>query len=165
MQAYVSLGSNLGDRALNLLLGVRGMLSAGLAVKRLSHVYETEPVDVREQPPFLNMVAELRLQSLTPEQTLARLLRVEYALGRRRDVPRGPRNIDLDLLLYGTQTRETDFLVLPHPRLHLRRFVLTPLAELSPALLHPILAKTMSQLLAEVADDSEVLRWSPGGAT
>lgn len=158
VQAYVSLGSNMGDRAQNLLLGVRGMLSAGLAVTRLSHVYETEPVDVREQPLFLNMVAELRLRSLTPEQTLARLLRVEYALGRRRDVPRGPRNIDLDLLLYGAETRETDLLILPHPRLHLRRFVLTPLAELAPALLHPTLGKTMRQLLAEVADEAEVWR-------
>ncbi len=156
VKAYVSLGSNLGDRALNLLLGVRGMMDAGLSVTRLSSVYETEPVDVREQPVFLNMVAELAINIFSPEQTLARLLRVEYALGRRRETLRGPRNIDLDLLLYGTEKRESDFLNLPHPRLHLRRFVLTPLAELAPQLLHPSLDKTIAQLLAEVTDHARV---------
>jgi 2-amino-4-hydroxy-6-hydroxymethyldihydropteridine diphosphokinase len=158
VKAYVSLGSNLGDRALNLLLGVRGMMDAGLSVRRLSSVYETEPVDVREQPVFLNMVAELAVNIFSPEQTLARMLRVEYALGRRREISRGPRNIDLDLLLYGTETRESDFLNLPHPRLHLRRFVLTPLAELAPGLLHPVLCKTITQLLEELADGSDVRR-------
>jgi len=156
LKAYVSLGSNLGDRALNLLLGVRGMMDAGLLVTRLSSVYETEPVDVREQPVFLNMVAELSVNIFSPEQTLARLLRVEYALGRRRETLRGPRNIDLDLLLYGTEMRESEFLNLPHPRLHLRRFVLAPLAELAPQLLHPLLDKTVAQLLAEVTDRAKV---------
>src|SRR5918912_3519844 len=99
---YVGLGSNLGDRAGHLLYAARGMLAAGLCVTRLSSVYETEPVDVRAQPAFLNMVAELRGDMpYTPEQVLARLLRIEYALGRRRDVPKGPRTIDLDLLLHG----------------------------------------------------------------
>ncbi len=159
LKAYVSLGSNMGDRAGNLLRGVRGMMDAGLHVARLSSIYETEPVDVREQPSFLNMVAELRVTNLSPEQTLARLLRIEYALGRRRDVPRGPRAIDLDLLLYGAEQRDTDFLILPHPRLHLRRFVLTPLAELAPALLHPTLHVSIKQLLEEVKGDSEVKLW------
>jgi 2-amino-4-hydroxy-6-hydroxymethyldihydropteridine diphosphokinase len=149
----------MGERAGNLLRGVRGMMDAGLRVARLSSLYETEPVDVRQQPAFLNMVAELRLSSLSPEQTLARLLRIEYALGRRRDVPRGPRTLDLDLLLYGAEIRDTDFLILPHPRLHLRRFVLTPLAELAPALLHPTLHVSVKRLLEEVQDDSEVQLW------
>ena len=157
--AYVGLGSNLGDRAGNLLLAVRGMLDAGLRVTRLSSVYETEPVDVRDQPSFLNMVAELRAQIFSPEQMLARLLRIEYALGRRRERLRGPRTIDLDLLLYGNEQSATDFLQLPHPRLHLRRFVLTPLAELAPTLLHPTLHQTISQLLAQTPDESEVKRW------
>lgn len=159
LKAYVSLGSNMGERAGHLLRGVRGMMDAGLRVARLSSIYETEPVDVREQPAFLNLVAEMHVTSLSPEQTLARLLRIEYALGRRRDVPRGPRTIDLDLLLYGAEQRDTDFLILPHPRLHLRRFVLTPLAELAPALLHPTLHTTIKQLLEEVKDDSEVKLW------
>jgi 2-amino-4-hydroxy-6-hydroxymethyldihydropteridine diphosphokinase len=157
--AYVSLGSNLGDRAGNLLLGVRGMLEAGLRVSRLSAIYETEPVDVRGQPLFLNMVAELRVTIFSPEQLLARLLRIEYALGRRRTRRRGPRTIDLDLLLYGDELSTTELLQLPHPRLHERRFVLTPLAELAPELLHPTLHQTISQLLAETPDAAEVKRW------
>lgn len=159
LRAYVSLGSNLGDRAANLLRAVRGMMDAGLAAARLSSVYETEPVDVQEQPAFLNMVAEVRVTAFSPEQALARLLRVEYALGRRREVRRGPRNIDLDLLLYGAEQRETEFLMLPHPRLHLRRFVLVPLAELAPGLLHPALGKSISQLLKELVDNAEVKRY------
>jgi 2-amino-4-hydroxy-6-hydroxymethyldihydropteridine diphosphokinase len=158
--AFVGLGSNLGDRAGNLLLAVRGMMDAGLRVVRLSSIYETEPVDLREQPTFLNMVAEIeRGELFSPEQTLARLLRIEYALGRRRDTPRGPRTIDLDLLLYGDEQRATMFLTLPHPRLHQRRFVLAPLAELAPGILHPTLHRTFSQLLAETQDEAEVRRW------
>ena len=157
--AYVGLGSNLGDRAGNLLLAVRGILEAGFIVTRLSSIYETEPVDVREQPMFLNMVAELHVRIFSPEQTLARLLRIEYALGRRREMQRGPRTIDLDLLLYGNEQNASEFLQLPHPRLHERRFVLTPLAELAPELIHPTLQRTISQLLTETPDESEVKRW------
>ena len=157
--AYVSLGSNLGDRAGNLLLGVRGMLDAGFTVTRLSAIYETEPVGVREQPLFLNMVAELKVTLFSPEQTLARLLRIEYALGRRREIARGPRTIDLDLLLYGDEERNSEFLQLPHPRLHERRFVLVPLAELAPELLHPALHRSVRELLAATHDQAEVRRW------
>ena len=97
---YVSLGSNLGDRAGNLLLGIRGMLDAGLEISRLSSVYETEAVETLPQPAFLNMVAELSSRALPPpEQTMARLLRVEYALGRTRETPMAPRTIDLALLI------------------------------------------------------------------
>jgi 2-amino-4-hydroxy-6-hydroxymethyldihydropteridine diphosphokinase len=157
---YIGLGSNLGDRAGNLLLAVRGLMDAGLKVVRLSSVYETEPVDVREQPTFLNMVAEVERSKLfSPEQVLARLLRIEYALGRRREVQRGPRTIDLDLLLDGDEQRATAFLTLPHPRLHQRRFVLAPLAELAPDLLHPTLHQTINKLLAETQDRTEVRRW------
>jgi 2-amino-4-hydroxy-6-hydroxymethyldihydropteridine diphosphokinase len=157
--AYVGLGSNLGERAGNLLLAVRGMLEAGFVVTRLSSIYETEPVDVIDQPTFLNMVAELRPRIFSPEQTLARLLRIEYALGRRRNTLRGPRTIDLDLLLYGDERRATEFLQLPHPRLHERRFVLTPLAELAPDVLHPTLHRSIRQLLAETPDESGVKHW------
>jgi 2-amino-4-hydroxy-6-hydroxymethyldihydropteridine diphosphokinase len=136
------------------------MMDAGLPVSRLSSVYETEPVDLREQPAFLNMVAEIRGEMPAPEQMLARLLRVEYGLGRRRDVPRGPRTIDLDLLLYADEQRATEFLTLPHTRLHLRRFVLIPLAELGPHIIHPTLQQTIRQLLSETPDRSGVKKWS-----
>ncbi|MDQ1524154.1 MAG: 2-amino-4-hydroxy-6-hydroxymethyldihydropteridine diphosphokinase [Pyrinomonadaceae bacterium] len=198
--AYVGLGSNLGDRAGNLLLAVGGMLDAGLRVTRLSSVYETEPVGVSTaQPLFLNMVAELALvipnddaenaaagadaidddvdaaanadAAITtapppsPEQLLARLLRIEYRLGRRRDAPPlmspAPRTVDLDLLLYGDALSATEYLTLPHPRLHLRRFVLAPLAELAPELTHPTLGRSFAALLSELSDASVVARWSP----
>jgi len=161
--AYVGLGSNLGDRAGYLLLGVRGMLAAGLDVIRLSSIYETEPVEYEQQPPFLNMVAELRGSTLpSPEQTLARLLRIEYALGRTRDVRMGPRTIDLDLLIFKDQQIETEFLTVPHPRLAARRFVLVPLNEVVPSLVHPVLGKTIGELLAHTNDRSAAVRWSPG---
>ena len=159
--AYVGLGSNLGDRAGNLLLGVRGMLAAGLRVARLSSVYETEPVDVPGQPDFLNLVAELSGPLPAPEQLLARLLRIEHAAGRTRQVARSPRTLDLDLLLYGDRRQQTELLTLPHPRLHLRRFVLAPLAELAPEGTHPALHKTFAELLAGVDDNAVVGRWQP----
>ena len=160
--AYISLGSNVGDRAGNLLLGVRGMLDAGLEVIRLSHIYETEPVETFSQPLFLNQVAELRGSTLPPPETvMARLLRIEYALGRRRELEKGPRLIDLDLLLYSQHTSNSAFLTLPHPRLHARRFVLQPLAELAPELVHPSLKKTITALLEKVDDGSTLKLWKP----
>ena len=158
--AYVGLGSNLGNRAAYLLLAVRGMLDAGLDVIRLSHIYETQPVENENQPSFLNMVAELRGSTLpSPEQVMARLLRIEYALGRKRDVRMGPRTIDLDLLICTDQRVETEFLTLPHPRMHNRRFVLVPLNELVPTLVHPVLGKSISELMANTNDKSSVARW------
>ena len=161
-KAYVALGSNLGDRAGNLLLAVRGMLESGLEVTRLSGIYETEPVETFPQPAFLNMVAELRvLPLLTSEQILARLLRVEHTLGRTRELAMGPRTIDLDLLLCRDETHNSQLLSLPHPRLHLRRFVLIPLAELAPTLVHPTLKKTIRELLDSLNGTSEIERWRP----
>ena len=160
-RAYVSLGSNLGDRAGNLLLAVRGMLEASLCVSRLSSIYETEPVSEIDQPPFLNMVAEVGNPLPPPEQVMARLLRIEYSLGRTREVPEGPRTIDLDLLLYGETQSRTQFLMLPHPRLPERRFVLEPLAEIAPRLVHPIVKLTVAELLEQVEDKTAVKKWEP----
>jgi 2-amino-4-hydroxy-6-hydroxymethyldihydropteridine diphosphokinase len=159
---YIGLGSNLADRAGNLLLAIRGMLDVGLEVSRLSQIYETEPVETFPQPPFLNMVAELEGDMLPrPEELMARLLQVELSLGRTREKAKGPRAIDLDLLLCGNETCDTQLLTLPHPRLHHRRFVLVPLAELAPALVHPTLKKTISELLVALDDDSDVRPWNP----
>ena len=161
-RAYVGMGSNLCDRAGNLLLGVRGMLAANLGVARLSSIYETEPVGVEdEQPAYLNMVAEIVAPLPSPEELLARLLKIEYALGRTRERSRAARTLDLDLLLYGDERRETQMLTLPHPRLHLRRFVLVPLVELVPRELHPALGLSYTELLAGTGDRSDVRLWKP----
>jgi 2-amino-4-hydroxy-6-hydroxymethyldihydropteridine diphosphokinase len=127
-RAYVGLGSNLGDRE-GLIREAAGLIGA----RRLSTIRETEPWGLEDQPRFLNAVAELET-SLTPRHLLQRLLDVESRLGRERPGVRwGPRTIDLDLLLYGEQAVDEPGLVVPHPRLGERRFVLEPLAELVPA--------------------------------
>ncbi|HEV7746512.1 MAG TPA: 2-amino-4-hydroxy-6-hydroxymethyldihydropteridine diphosphokinase [Pyrinomonadaceae bacterium] len=160
--AYISLGSNLGDRAGNLLFAVRDLIAVGLEVTRLSQIYETEPVETFPQPFFLNMVAELRVEPATePETVMKRLLQVENSLGRVRDTVKGPRTIDLDLLLYGEEIRNTGLLTLPHPCFHLRRFVLVPLAELAPVLVHPVLERTIDELLDKLEDSSRVEVWRP----
>jgi len=160
-KAFIGLGSNLGDRAGNLLLGVRGMMEAAICVCRLSSIYETEPISEVEQPRFLNMVVEVGNPLPGPEQMMARLLRIEFLLGRIRDTRDGPRTIDLDLLLYGDIESRTEFLMLPHPRLHERRFVLEPLAEIAPQLMHPTLKCTATELLESLQDESAVKRWVP----
>lgn len=160
-KAYVALGSNLGDRAGNLLLALRGMMEAALCVSRVSSIYETEPISEVEQSPYLNMVVEIGNPLPAPEQVMARLLRIEFALGRTREVKDGPRTIDLDLLMYGEVKSETEFLRLPHPRLHERRFVLEPLVEIAPRLVHPALKRTSVELLESVEDGSRVKRWMP----
>lgn len=159
--AYVSLGSNLGDRAGNLLLAVRGLMEASFDVHKLSGVYETEPVGVEGHDNFLNMVAEIRLSGITPSQMMARMLRIEYLLGRKDKFLQKPRTVDLDLLFYSDVVQENSFLTLPHPRLHLRKFVLVPMAEIAPAFVHPVLYKTMQEILAESDDEKEVRRWRP----
>ena len=160
-KAYVSLGSNLGDRGGNLLLAVRGMMEAALCVTRLSSIYETEPVGDIDQTPFLNMVAEVGNSLPPPEQVMARLLRIEWLLGRTREAKDGPRTIDLDLLLYAELQSSTEFLMLPHPRMHERRFVLVPLVEIAPRLVHPTLKCTAVKLLESLEDHSAVKRWCP----
>jgi 2-amino-4-hydroxy-6-hydroxymethyldihydropteridine diphosphokinase len=159
---YVSLGSNLGDRAGNLLLAVRGLLEAGFVVHKLSAIYETEPVETHEeQPNYLNMVAEIWITNISPSQMMARMLRIEYLLGRKEKNKKKPRTADLDLLLYGDFQCYTDFLTIPHPRMHERKFVLTPMLEIAPHLVHPVLNKTIQELHSELEDDVEVTRWKP----
>ncbi len=159
--SYVGIGSNLGDRAGNILLAVRGLIEASFLVTKLSAIYETEPVDIDSDLPFLNMVAEVRSTGITATQMMARLLRIEYLLGRRDKSLKKPRTIDLDLLCFGAEHSDSPFLTVPHPRMHIRNFVLVPFAEIAPAYVHPLLYKDVRTLLAESSDKSDVARWTP----
>jgi 2-amino-4-hydroxy-6-hydroxymethyldihydropteridine diphosphokinase len=154
--AYIGLGSNLGDRAANLRRAAMA-LRALLGPLRASRVYETAPRLDLDQPPFLNAVVEARA-SFPPEALLNLLLGVEATLGRQRDLarPKGPRVIDLDLLLYGDHLQQSDRLTLPHPGLAHRRFVLAPLRELAPALAPPGLGATIDALWARCDDDGDL---------
>lgn len=163
--AYIGLGSNLGDRAGNLLLAVRGLMEASFHVNKLSPVYETEPVDIKSETKFLNMVAEIDVISVSATQMMARLLRIQYLLGRKDKTPHQPRTVDLDILFFGDTQMESEFLTLPHPRLHLRRFVLKPLSKIAPNLLHPVLNMEIAEILNELDDTSEVKRWRPTGGS
>ena len=159
--AYVGIGSNLGDRAGNLLYAVRGLIEASFVVTKLSPIYETEPIGIESDLPFLNLVAEIRSEAVTPSQMMARLLRIEYLLGRTDKSERKPRTIDLDLLLFGNLHTDSPFLTVPHPRLHLRKFVLVPLNDIAPHFIHPTLRKEIRTLLSDCEDNASVTRWSP----
>jgi 2-amino-4-hydroxy-6-hydroxymethyldihydropteridine diphosphokinase len=155
---YLSLGSNLGDRAANLSRAVELLARNGVEVLRQSPLYATEPVGFTAQPWFLNCVVEAQTE-LMPRQLLRVVQQVERALGRRRAVEGGPRTIDLDILLYGSSVIRAAGLEVPHPRMIERRFVLVPLRDLAPALRHPQLGLTVSELLASSADKCRVRRW------
>jgi 2-amino-4-hydroxy-6-hydroxymethyldihydropteridine diphosphokinase len=148
---YIALGSNLGDRAENLRLARERMESADLHIVRASSIYETEPRGFRDQPWFLNQVVETHT-TLLPRQLLARLLKIEREMGRKRVLPDGPRIIDLDILLHGSALVSTPGLEIPHPRMTARRFVLEPLAELAPDFRHPQTRRTVREMLTEVMD-------------
>ncbi|HEY6393077.1 MAG TPA: 2-amino-4-hydroxy-6-hydroxymethyldihydropteridine diphosphokinase, partial [Bryobacteraceae bacterium] len=141
---FLSLGSNTGERAAQLRQAIERLDAAGVYVVRESSIYETEPRDFRDQPWFLNLVLEVET-SLSPIQLLARIQGIEESMGRKRDVPKGPRGIDIDILLYSDRVMKTEDLKIPHPRLPQRRFVLEPLADLAPDLNHPQSGKTIRE--------------------
>ena len=157
---YLSIGSNLGDRAANLDRSVDALPEIGVRVLRRSSIYETEPVDFLAQPWFLNCVLEGETL-LEPRQLLEQLQRIERNLGSRKIVPRGPRIIDLDILFYGDAVIHEAGIDIPHPRLAGRLFVLVPLAELAPQFRHPESGATSSELLAATRDHSVVRIWRP----
>jgi len=154
-RVFVGLGANVGDREQNLLAARRGLEDRGFRVTAMSSLYHTEPVDAPPQEWFLNAVAGGET-ALSPEALLRACLDTERKLGRVRDVPRGPRTIDLDLLLYGDVVREGPGLVVPHPRMHERRFVLVPLAEIAPGARHPVLGLTTAEMLRRCPDRAQV---------
>jgi 2-amino-4-hydroxy-6-hydroxymethyldihydropteridine diphosphokinase len=148
---YLSLGSNIGDREQMLQSALDLLHGRDLAIRRLSPVYETEPVDFKQQRAFLNLVAEAETEFF-PMMLLSRVQKIERELGRRRTgPPKGPRTIDIDILLYGAARLQSARLEIPHPRMHERRFVLAPMVELAPDLRHPVLRRSMRDLLAGLA--------------
>lgn len=158
---FLSLGSNLGDREANLRAAIAALGDAGVRVRRVSSLYETEPVDFLEQPWFLNCAVEGETE-LNPPELLRALREIEARMGSKKLTAKGPRIIDMDILLYGEETINTPDLQVPHPRMRLRRFVLVPLAEIAPELRHPSWSGTVSDLLARTMDRSEV-RSAPSG--
>lgn len=155
IRAYIGLGSNLGDRYRNVSEAARLLGSTqGVRMEQLSPVIETEPIGGPPQGLYLNCAAAIDT-TLSPKELLKVSQRIEQHLGRAREQERwGPRTIDLDILLYGQQRVESPDLVVPHPRLHQRRFVLEPLAWLAPDMTHPLIGKTMRQLLETLQKDA-----------
>ena len=146
-RAWIGLGSNLGDREGTIRRALEQIECRRTQVHRVSSLYETEPMYLEEQPPFLNAVAELRT-SASPLSLLSHLRHIESSFGRVRTMRNGPRTLDLDLLLYERVVMRSPRLQLPHPRISERRFVLEPLAELAPGLRHPVSNATIAELLA-----------------
>lgn len=143
---YLALGSNLGNRLANLKQAVAA-LSPQMEVKAKSHVYETPPWGYENQPKFLNQVLQVNTY-LEPEPLLKHIKRLESTLGRKTSFRNGPRLIDIDILFYDDLVLDTPSLVIPHPRLHERGFVLLPLMEIAPDLVHPVQKKSVRELLA-----------------
>jgi len=165
--AYIALGTNIGEREDNLRAALRYLPDVGVHIKRVSSVYETEPVDFLDQDWFLNAVLEAQTE-LDALDLLRALRLIEARMGSRKAFAKGPRLIDLDILLYGMETIDTPELQVPHPRMLDRKFVLVPLAEIAPTLRHPAWKSGVTQLLATTADHSQVKKlldassiWNP----
>lgn len=167
---YLSLGSNLGNRSKNLSTAIQMLEEVGFNVKKVSSLYETAPWPVRdkslnglkgvtEQPDFLNLVLKGETK-LSPEELLKEIKLVEKTMGRETSEKWGPRIIDIDILFYKKEIFDTPSLTIPHPQLHNRAFVLVPLKEIAPKLIHPLLKKTVQQMLDNLSDNSSIVLYN-----
>jgi len=154
-EIYIALGSNIGDRLANIRKAIELMKREGIEIIDESSIYETEPVGYKEQGWFLNSVVKGKTE-LSPKRLWKRLEKIEKSMGREREIKWGPRKIDLDILFYGNKVLNGKQLQIPHSELHKRKFVLVPLEEIVPELVHPILKKTISELLRDLKDNSQV---------
>jgi 2-amino-4-hydroxy-6-hydroxymethyldihydropteridine diphosphokinase len=155
--AYICLGSNLGDRAAHIKKALKLLEGKGIDIGKVSSLYSTEPVEVVQQPWFLNLVAEITT-SLSAEELLDLCQLVERKLGRSTKGDMAPRTIDIDILLYKDKIIKKAHLEIPHARMHLRRFMLEPLCEIAPHFIHPLYKKTIAQLTNELKDSSKVIK-------
>jgi 2-amino-4-hydroxy-6-hydroxymethyldihydropteridine diphosphokinase len=146
--AYIGIGSNLGNRQYHCLKAIELIERSGQKISKISSLYETEPWGVRKQPAFINMAVEIET-GLPPRELLILCKRIEKRMGRKKTVRWGPRVIDLDILLYDDLAVKDDDIVIPHPLMHRRAFVLEPLSEIAPEKVHPLLKKKITDLLLE----------------